>query len=131
MDVARFGDLSYFVRHTAFIISQMWEPVDTLLTVLRSLPADSPRIVVTNCAPGVLPELTYELGERLTSRGPTYLVHQKDERIAHFFRECGVSHILDASGTVVDGKGQGMYIGTILAALLGIAECVVYFDAAY
>jgi mannosyl-3-phosphoglycerate synthase len=129
MDADRFGDLSYFVRHTAFIIPHKSEPVDTLLTLLRYLPADSPRIVVTNCAPGVLPELTYELGERLTSRDPTYLVHQKDERVSHFFRECGVPHILDASGTVVDGKGEGMYIGTILAALLGIAEWVVYFDA--
>ncbi len=129
MDADRFGDLSYFVRHTAFIIPHKSEPVDTLLTLLRYLPADSPRIIVTNCAPGVLPELTYELGERLTSRDPTYLVHQKDERVAHFFRECGVPHILDASGTVVDGKGEGMYIGTILAALLGIAEWVVYFDA--
>jgi mannosyl-3-phosphoglycerate synthase len=129
MDADRFGDLGYFVRHTAFIISHKSEPIDTLLTILRYLPADSPRIVVTNCAPGVLPQLTYELGERLTSRGATYLVHQKDERVAHFFRECGVSHILDASGTVADGKGEGMYIGTILAALLGSADWVVYFDA--
>lgn len=129
MDADRFGDLSYFVRHTAFIIPHKSEPVDTLLTLLRYLPADSPRIVVTNCAPGVLPQLTYELEGSLTSRNPTYLIHQKDERVAHFFRECGVSHILDASGSVVDGKGEGMYIGTILAALLGIAEWVVYFDA--
>jgi mannosyl-3-phosphoglycerate synthase len=129
MDADRFDDLSYFVRHTAFIIPHKSEPVDTLLTILRYLPADSPRIVVTNCALEVIPQLTYELEGRLTSRGPTYLVHQKDERVAHFFRECGVSHILDASGTVVDGKGEGMYIGTILAALLGIAEWVVYFDS--
>jgi mannosyl-3-phosphoglycerate synthase len=129
MDADRFGDVDYFVRHTAFIICHKSEPVDTLLTILRYIPADSPRIVVTNCPPKALPQLRYELGKRLTSRGATYLIHQKDERIAHFFQSCGVTNILDASGVVANGKGEGMYIGAILAELLGIAEWIVYFDA--
>ncbi len=129
MDADRFGDVDYFVRHTAFVICHKSEPVDTLLTILRYIPAGSPRIVVTNCPPRMLPQLSYELGRELTSRGDTYLIHQKDERFAHFFQECGVSHILDASGAVANGKGEGMYIGAILAALLGIAEWIVYFDA--
>ncbi len=129
MDADRFGDMDYFVRHTAFVISHKSEPVDTLLTILRYIPADSPRIVVTNCSPRTLPQLSYALGEELTSRGATYLVHQKDAHIAQFFHECGVPHILDASGVVRNGKGEGMYIGTILAALLGTVEWVVYFDA--
>ncbi|HEU0027044.1 MAG TPA: mannosyl-3-phosphoglycerate synthase [Ktedonobacterales bacterium] len=129
MDADRFGDVDYFVRHTAFIICHKSEPVDTLLTILRYIPADSPRIVVTNCAPKALPQLQDELSRRLTSRGATYLIHQKDERVAHFFKACGVTNILDASGAVADGKGEGMYIGAILAALLGIAEWIVYFDA--
>lgn len=129
MDADRFGDLDYFVRHTAFVICHKSEPVDTLLAVLRYLPAESPRIIVTNCAPQVLAQLRAELGERPTSRSATYLVHQKDERVAQLFRECGVSQILDATGAVANGKGEGMYIGTILAALLGMAEWVVYFDA--
>lgn len=129
MDANRFGDLDYFVRHTAFIICHKSEPVDTLLAILRYLPADSPRIVVTNCPLRAFPQLNNELARHLTSRSATYLVHQKDERVAHFFQECGVSQILDASGAVADGKGEGMYIGTILAALLGIADWIVYFDA--
>jgi mannosyl-3-phosphoglycerate synthase len=103
--------------------------MDTLLTILRYIPADSPRIVVTNCEPRMLPQLRYELGRRLTSRGATYLIHQKDERVAHFFASCGVTNILDESGVVANGKGEGMYIGAILAAMLGIAEWIVYFDA--
>lgn len=129
MDADRFGDVDYFVRHTAFIICHKSEPVETLLTILRYIPADSPRIVVTNCPLKALPQLQYELGSQLTSRGATYLIHQKDERVAHFFQSCGVDQILDASGVVADGKGEGMYIGAILAALLGIAEWIVYFDA--
>lgn len=129
MDADRFGDVDYFVRHTAFVICHKSEPVETLLTILRYIPADSARIVVTNCPPRMLPQLSYELGEGLPSRGATYLIHQKDERIAHLFQECGVSHILDASGAVRNGKGEGMYIGAIFAALLGFAEWIVYFDA--
>lgn len=129
MDADRFGDVDYFVRHTAFVICHKSESAQTLLAILRYIPADSPRIIVTNCPPRALAQLSYELGNELTSRGATYLVHQKDERVAHFFQECGVPHILDANGTVADGKGEGMYIGAILAALLGIAEWIVYFDA--
>ena len=129
MDADRFNDLDYFTRHTAFIICHKSEPIETLLTNLRYIPADSPRIIVTNCAPRVFPQLSYELSGQLTGRGATYLVHQKDERVARFFQESGVPCILDASGAVVDGKGEGMYIGAILAALLDMVEWIVYFDA--
>ncbi len=129
MDTERFADLDYFVRHTAFIICHKSEPVDTLLAILRYLPADSPRIVVTNCPMRAFEQLNDALGSQPMSRSATYLVHQKDERVAHVFRECGVSQILDASGSVVDGKGEGMYIGAILASLLGLADWLVYFDA--
>ena len=128
MDATRFDDLDYFVRHTAFVICHKSEPVETLLAILRYIPAESPRIVVTNCPPGEFARLNDELcGHQ--ARGATYLAHQKDESLARFFRECGVSQILDASGVVANGKGEGMYIGAILAALLGGAEWIVYFDA--
>ncbi|HEU5349830.1 MAG TPA: mannosyl-3-phosphoglycerate synthase [Ktedonobacterales bacterium] len=129
MDSGRFADLDHFVRHTAFVVCHKSEPVDTLLTILRYIPADSPRIVVTNCSPDLFSQLSYELSGQPVSRGATYLVHQKDERVANFFQECGVSHILDASGAVADGKGEGMYVGAILAALLGRVKWIVYFDA--
>lgn len=129
MDADRFGDLGYFLRHTAFIICHKSEPMDTLLTILRYIPADSPRIVVTNCPQHVFERLNYELSAQFMPRGATYLVHQKDERVAQFFRECGVSQILDERGTIVNGKGEGMYIGAVLAALLDIAKWIVYFDA--
>ena len=48
MDATRFDDLDYFVRHTAFVICHKSEPIETLLTILRYIPAESPRIVVTN-----------------------------------------------------------------------------------
>lgn len=129
LETGRFDDVDYFVRRTAFVICHKSEPVETLLTVLRYLPADSAHIIVTNCAPGVYAELRYVLGERSPSRGATYLIHQKDERIARLFQESGVDNILDASGRVASGKGEGMYIGALAAALLGTPEWLVYFDA--
>jgi mannosyl-3-phosphoglycerate synthase len=125
----RFGDLDYFVRHTAFVVCHKSEPLETLFDVLRYLPEESPRIIVTNCPPHTYAELRYELGRDVALPEATFLVHQKDERIARLFEECGVSHILDASGRVVNGKGEGMYIGALIAALLGMPKWIVYFDA--
>lgn len=129
LEAAHLGDLDYFVRHTAFVISHKSEPVETLLEVLRYLPTESPLIIVTNCPPRERAHLLRTVSDRLAPRADVYLAHQKDERIAHFFRARGVSHILGADGAVVDGKGEGMYIGALLAALLRTPEWLVYYDA--
>jgi mannosyl-3-phosphoglycerate synthase len=112
---------------TAFIISHKYEPLATLLGVLWSLPANSPVIVVSNCAVEDLPKLSAGVAQ-LSGQRETYLVHQKDQGIADFFCKLGVSHLLDADGRVRDGKGEGMYIGALCAVLLG-AEWIIYFDA--
>jgi mannosyl-3-phosphoglycerate synthase len=129
IEAAHLGDLDSFVRQTAFVISHKAESLDTLLTVLRYLPAESPLIIVTNCPQRERAYLRAELESSLAERPAAYLVHQKDERIAHFFRESGVSHILGADGAVVDGKGEGMYIGALLGALLRQPEWLIYYDA--
>ncbi|HEX6123642.1 MAG TPA: mannosyl-3-phosphoglycerate synthase, partial [Ktedonobacterales bacterium] len=129
IEAAHLGSLDYFMRRTAFVISHKAESLDTLMTVLRYLPAESPVIIVSNCLPRERAYLRGELDSYLAGRPAAYLAHQKDERIAHFFRECGVSSILGADGAVVDGKGEGMYIGALLAALLRRPEWLVYFDA--
>ena len=49
--------------------------------------------------------------------------------MAHFFRAGGVHQILDPDGSIVDGKGEGMYIGTLCALLLGDPQWVIFFDA--
>ncbi len=49
--------------------------------------------------------------------------------MASFFRACGVHQILGPNGVVVDGKGEGMYIGTLCALLLGDPQWVLFFDA--
>jgi len=129
LEVNELNDLNYFLSHTAFVISHKSESVETLLSVLWFLPVNSPIIIVTNCSEEVLPTLESDLKERLKEHKQTYLVHQKDAVIASLFKDCGVSQILGEDGRVVNGKGEGIYIGTMCAAQLGYAEWVIYYDA--
>jgi len=123
------ADLDYFLSHAAFIVSHKSESVETLLGVLWYLPVNSPIIVVTNCPQDDIEHIKLGLTEQLPHHKKVYLVHQKDEGIADLFNRCGVDHILGRGGNVVDGKGEGMYIGTLCALLLGYPEWVIFYDA--
>src|SRR5579885_1662330 len=121
--------MDYFLSHTAFIISHKSESIETLQGVLWYLPTGSPIIIVSNCPPENLETLQHSLKEHMTSHRKLYLVHQKDPLVAHLLRECGVPQILDSDGRVRDGKGEGMYIGTLCATLLGYPRWVIFYDA--
>src|SRR5579884_1825581 len=121
--------MDYFLSHTAFIISHKSESLETLQGVLWYLPTGSPIIIVSNCPPENLETLQHSLKEHMTSHRKLYLVHQKDPLVAHLLRECGVPQILDSDGRVRDGKGEGMYIGTLCASLLGYPRWIIYYDA--
>jgi mannosyl-3-phosphoglycerate synthase len=58
-----------------------------------------------------------------------YLVHQKEEAIARLFETYGVYHILGEDGKVIDGKGEGMYIGALCAYQLGYPRWIIFYDA--
>jgi mannosyl-3-phosphoglycerate synthase len=58
-----------------------------------------------------------------------YLVHQKEETIAHLFKANGVYQILGEDGKVIDGKGEGMYIGTLCAYQLNHLRWLIFHDA--
>lgn len=129
LETDEFVGLHHFLTHTAFVVCHKSESPETLLGVLWYLPVDSPIIVVTNCPTNELEEIKTSLEERLSNHNKTYLVHQKDPAIARFFHERGVHHLLGPDGLVVDGKGEGLYIGTLCAALLGYPQWVIFFDA--
>ncbi len=112
--IDRLEEPGSFFSRTVFIVSHKSESLETLLGVLWYLPAASPTIVVTNCPAEDLSPLAD--GLRLANRDNLFLVHQKDERIASYFRERGVCNVLGADGLVIDGKGEGMYIGALCAA---------------
>ncbi len=129
LEVNELNDLNYFLSHTAFVISHKSESLETLLSVLWYLPVNSPIIIVTNCPEEERQTIELGLKERLAQHKNTYLVHQKDELVATLLRDCGVPQILGDDGRVVNGKGEGMYIGTLCAAQLGYAEWIIYYDA--
>ncbi len=129
LETDEFVGLNYFLSHTAFVVCHKSERLEILLGVLWYLPANSPIIVVTNCPENALGEIKRGLAEHLLRHTRTYLVHQKDATIAQFLHDCDVHHILGPDGTVVGGKGEGMYIGTLCALLLGYPQWVIFFDA--
>ena len=65
----------------------------------------------------------------MSSHRKLYIVHQKDRRVARLLKATGVEQILDENGRVRDGKGEGMYVGTLCAALLGYPQWVIFYDA--
>ncbi|GCE14753.1 mannosyl-3-phosphoglycerate synthase [Tengunoibacter tsumagoiensis] len=121
-------DLNDFFAHTAFVISHKSERLETLLGVIWYLPINSPILIVTNCSEIEKEALTRELTLRLTHR-QVYLIHQKDELVARFFDRQGVQAILGCDGKVRNGKGEGMYIGALFAALLTTPRWLVFYDA--
>src|SRR5215471_3060902 len=122
-------NLHFFLSRTAFVISHKSEKVKTLREVLWYLPLNSPIIIVTNCQESEIEDLTHELKKELTHHQKIYLVHQKDETIARLFETYGVSQILGKDGKVIDGKGEGMYIGTLCAYQLGYPRWLIFYDA--
>jgi mannosyl-3-phosphoglycerate synthase len=124
-----FENLHYFLSHTAFVIAHKNEKVKTLLEVLWYLPLNSPIIIVTNCPENERDNLRTELKMQLAHHQRIYLVHQKEETIARLFETNGVHHILGEDGKVVDGKGEGMYIGALCAYQLGDPRWIIFYDA--
>ena len=129
LEEGKLHNVAYFLSHTAFVVSHKTESIETLLGVLWYLPGDSPVIVVTNCPEENLASIKSAIQDNLTGHKKIYLVHQKDEWVALLFATHGVEHILGPDGKVLDGKGEGMYIGTLFAALLGYPQWIVFYDA--
>ncbi len=126
------GDLQKlhdFLSRTAFVISHKNESIETLLKVIWYIPISSPTIVVTNCPEREREDLATALKTRMAHHQKLYLVHQKDESLAHLFNLYGVSHILGDDGKVVNGKGEGMYIGTLCAYQLNYPQWIIFYDA--
>ncbi len=129
LETSDLQNLHFFLSHTAFVISHKNEKVKTLREVLWYLPLNSPIIIVTNCRESEREYLLGELKLELAHHQRVYLVHQKEETIARFFEAYGVCQILGKDGKVIDGKGEGMYIGTLCAYQLGYPRWVIYYDA--
>ena len=122
-------DLTYFLARTVFVVSHKTESIQTLVKVLWYLPIESPLIVVTNGPEQDRQEIETGIRECLTAHRNVYVIHQKDEGVAQFFKFHDVGHILGEDGRVRDGKGEGMYIGALCSLLLRYPQWIVFYDA--
>jgi mannosyl-3-phosphoglycerate synthase len=129
LDEDRLRDFTCFLSRTAFVISHKSESIQTLVKVLWYLPIESPIMVVTNCPEQDRQELEISIRGLLTAHRKIYAIHQKDEGVAQFFKSHDVEQILDDDEKVREGKGEGMYIGTLCALLLRYPQWIVFYDA--
>ena len=129
LETSDLPNLHFFLSRTVFVISHKSEKVKTLREVIWYLPLNSPIIIVTNCQQSEKEELTNELKLELNHHQKIYLVHQKEEAIARLFEMYGVYQILGKDGKVIDGKGEGMYIGSLCAYQLGYPRWIIFYDA--
>jgi mannosyl-3-phosphoglycerate synthase len=129
LETSDLPNLRFFLSRTVFVISHKSEKVKTLRQVLWYLPLNSPIIIVTNCQESQKEVLRHELKLELTHHQKIYLVHQKEEAIARLFEMYGVDQIIGKDGKVIDGKGEGMYIGTLCAYQLGYPRWIIFYDA--
>jgi mannosyl-3-phosphoglycerate synthase len=125
----RLRNLPYFLSRTAFVVSHKSESIQTLLQVLWYLPIESPIIVVTNCPEQDRQEIETSIRALFTAHRNVYVIHQKDEGVAQFFKFHDAEHILGEDEKVRGGKGEGMYIGTLCALLLRYPQWIVFYDA--
>lgn len=116
-------DLEEIEANMTIIIPVKNENPKVLEGVLSGIPHDAFVVVVSNSKREPIDRYRIELDTlfqfyRLTRR-PMLVVHQKDPVLGQALKESGYPYIVDDSGLVKDGKGEGMIIGLLLAKYLG------------
>ena len=121
-----------YERRMAIVVPVRGERLKVLDGVLSGIPHDCLIILVSNSEQE--PVNRYQMEKetlrrfcRLAQRS-ALLIHQRDPGLAAAFADAGMSEILDESGLVRNGKGEGMLIGLALAKLSG-RDFVGFIDA--
>lgn len=125
-------DLSEIEKRMAIVVPCKDEKRKVIDGVLSGIPHDCLIILVSNSARGPVDRFEMECRTvddfcRLAERSAV-MIHQKDPGLAEAFRSTGFTAILDDEGLVNNGKGEGMMVGMLLAALAG-RDYVGYVDA--
>ncbi|RLI85870.1 MAG: mannosyl-3-phosphoglycerate synthase [Archaeoglobales archaeon] len=116
----------------AVIIPVKDERIHLFDGVIRSIPDGCRIIVVSNSRRIEQDMFKIECDiisnfHKVTGQNVT-IVHQKDPGLSLAFKETEYNAILDRTGVVRDGKGEGMIVGTLLAKMFG-CEYVGFVDA--
>jgi len=116
----------------AVIIPVKDERIHLFDGVIRSIPDGCRIIVVSNSRRIEQDMFKIECDiisnfHKVTGQNVT-IVHQKDPGLSLAFKETEYNAILDRTGVVRDGKGEGMIVGILLAKMFG-CEYVGFVDA--
>lgn len=120
------------VRRLAIVVPCKGERLKVLEGVLAGIPHDCLIILVSNSARREVDRFRMEREAvsdfcQLVER-PAVIVHQKDPGLGMALVRGGLPELVDEDGLVRDGKGEGMLVGTALAALSG-RDFVGFVDA--
>jgi mannosyl-3-phosphoglycerate synthase len=108
-----------------FIILHKNEPIDNIISILNLLPSNSSIIIVSNYTYSIKNILIVSLKNL---RCTIYFIHQKDEIFTNYFKFNSVN-ILNEKQSIFDGKGEGMYLGAILASNIFHINKITFLDA--
>lgn len=125
-------DLTSVEKRMAIVVPCRNEKRKVIAGVLSGIPHDCLIVLVSNSArePVDRFEMEAETVEefcRVAERSAV-VVHQRDPGLGEAFKAGAYADILDEDGLVRNGKGEGMIVGMLLAALAG-RDYVGYVDA--
>jgi len=134
-------ELDIITSQMAIVVPCMNERLESLGGVLSGIPHDNLIIVVSNSRLEGLknleksePTSTFITEKELltsfsqaTGRS-SIIIHQRDPGAATAVQAAGFAALLDSTGLVRNGKGEGMLLGVLLAALAG-RKYVGFVDA--
>lgn len=111
------ADLQAIQERTAIVVPCKDEAIDRMRAVWAAIPASSLIIVVSGSkAEAYIEERnTFKTFCAVTRRNGM-CIHQRDPQVASALCHVGMGALLDDEGLVRKGKGEGMVIGTMLAA---------------
>lgn len=119
-------------KQMAIIVPIKNERLKLMEGVLFGIPHVCLTIVVSNSPREPVDRFNMERGLienfRAFTKKDLFVVHQKDPAFARAFGDAGYTEILDESGSIKNGKAEGMIIGTMLAHLAG-KKYVGFIDA--
>ena len=125
-------ELEDIFHKMAIVVPVKDERLHLLDGVLRSIPQGCRIIVVSNSQR--IEKNLFKMECDLVSNfhkvtgHPITIIHQKDPGLSLAFKEVGYDHILDKTGLIRDGKGEGMLSGIVLAKSMGY-EYIGFVDA--
>lgn len=112
------ADLQAVQARTAIVVPCKGESIDRMRGVWAAIPANSLIIVVSGSTAQAYAEErdSFKTFCAVTRRSGI-CVHQSDWHLAEALRDVGMNTLLDDDGIVHKGKGEGMVVGTMLAAI--------------